>query len=203
MKPDKLPPPETIDALIERLGSEPIDLELFILKCHLVVERYLYWLLATRLGVSESALPPLQYFPLAKLALAGGTHQRALARALALNDLRNEFGHELDDTKLVASYRKFCKKLEVFWGSAVPVPSDIDLKEARDSSVRVAAVACVRSVYVEILELSLAMGLYSAAETPYIQAVLSTFRTQEVQEKQLQQQIRSAREMLARTTSEQ
>src|SRR5438046_464006 len=100
MKPDRLPSWQDIIPLLQITADLSIPLELCVLKLHLVVEVEMYRLLSLRLDMEEQHLPSLQYFQLAKLALGGASLSATLAKVLALNDLRNEFSHELAAERL-------------------------------------------------------------------------------------------------------
>lgn len=70
--------------------------ELITIKGHLLLEAALYRVLAVRLGVSESDLPRLGFPVLADLALVGQKESKDVkGRALLLNNIRNEFAHQL------------------------------------------------------------------------------------------------------------
>lgn len=179
MKPERLPSAQTLENLMERLGTEPIDLELFVLKSHLIVERELYWLLAKRLEIEERYLPPLQYFPLAKLALAGEPYKLTLVKVLALNDLRNEFSHQLEEEELQAQYATFCERLQVFWPKTDPLALAERVAALRDSTVRLAAFSCIGDVWAHIAEWSLAHNVYaSAAEADHARRALQATHEQ-------------------------
>jgi len=159
---------------MDRLGIGDMDVELFVLKCHLIVERELYWLLAHRLDIAERHLPPLTYFPLAKLSLGGDEYRDTLVSVLALNDLRNEFGHELEEDQLQSKYEVFCQKREIFWPGQKVAGQPANLQGLRDTSVRVAAFSVIGAVWAHIAELSLAKNLYeSEAEAEHARQALA------------------------------
>jgi hypothetical protein len=160
MKPDRLPSPQSLQILVERLATEQPDLELFVLKAHLIVERQMYWLLAHRLEMEERHLPSLQYFPLAKVALGGERYKDVLLKVLALNDARNEFGHELDDGELERKLAILAGRTGTFWPETDPVGQPELFKRYRDASARIAALSVSGDVWACIVELSLARNLY-------------------------------------------
>jgi len=123
MKPGKLPRWESLGAKLNEFAAQEPPLEIFVLKCHLIIESMLYSFLALRLGMQERHLPTLQFFPLAKLALGGNAHSAALVRALSLNDLRNVFSHELDESALQVEYEKFAEREQLY------CPKEMDQRE--------------------------------------------------------------------------
>jgi len=159
-----MPSAETLQRLMQKLGHEPVDLELFIIKCHLIVERELYWLLAHRLEIEERHLPPLSYFPLAKLSLGGEQYKMSVVKIFALNDLRNELGHELDAESLMNMYELFCKKVGIFWPTSDPLNDPGRIASLRESSVRLGAFSCIGEVWAHIARLSLDRKLYGTLE---------------------------------------
>ena len=134
MKPERLP---SWDVLAEamRIVNDKVPLELIVLKMHLLTETLLYRLLGVRLEVAEEHLPTLQFFALAKLALGGETFKMTLVKVLALNDLRNEYAHELDGQRMPGAFEKFCAKTAMFWP-----PFDIKAKPAEFAAIRDSAV---------------------------------------------------------------
>ena len=163
MRPDRLPHPQTLLPLIRRLGSTNIDLELFVLKCHLIAERQLYSLLAIRLEIDEKHLPPLQFLPLAKLALGGSTYNQTLVQVLALNDLRNEFAHEFEENELLKRMEKLATLTQTFWPPHDPTKQPTDFSQTRDSSVRVACFFVITDVWIHIAQQYLERDSYSPA----------------------------------------
>jgi hypothetical protein len=155
-----LPDLKKVMGILEKLGTDA-DLELFVLKCHLVVERKLYWLLAKRLDIEEKQLPALQFYPLCKLALGGERYKILLAAVLALNDVRNEIGHELDDGELNKKWEVLAKHTDVFWP-----PDDFPEKEElallRDACARVAALTACVITGAAVIDVSLEKKLYAS-----------------------------------------
>ena len=164
MKPQNLSSADVLQRLLQRIASRDVDTEIYVLKCHLVVERHMYWLLAQRLEIDESLLPSLQYFSLAKLALGGEPYKSVLVGVLALNDLRNEFSHELDADQLERKCVTFCEKVGVFCPEPVYGVNSAALRDACDTSVKLAAFTCIVRTWVHIAELSLAKNLYASEE---------------------------------------
>lgn len=160
MKPDRLPSPRSLIELVEKLGANPPELELFVLKAHLIVERQMYWLLAHRLDIEERHLPPLQFFSLAKLALGGEPYKAALLKVLALNDLRNEFGHELSGQGLNAKAQLLCERTGIFWPLTDPLHDEAAILLFREASARLAALSVSGDVWAAIVELSLERHIY-------------------------------------------
>src|SRR5688572_27101112 len=115
MKPSQLPSWDSLMTVFGKLATDNIDLELFVLKCHLVIESLMYSFLAQRLGVEEADLPQLQFYPLAKLTFGGGNYRDTLRRVLALNDVRNAFGHHLDGSVLQTEFGKFTARTDIPW----------------------------------------------------------------------------------------
>lgn len=160
MRPDRLPHPQSLIPLLNRLSDKRMDLELFILKCHLIAERQLYSLLASRLGTEDRHLPPLQFWPLAKLALGGSAYHSTLLEVQALNDLRNEYSHEIESKRLGKAITAFAERTGTFCPSP-QLSADNTLDAAHDSSVRIAGLLCIGDVWVHITEVSLEKALYS------------------------------------------
>lgn len=145
MKPEKLPSWQALLATLRQLDGLP--LEIFILKCHLVVEAQMYRLLALRLDVSEEYLPSLAFWPLTKLAFAGNDFKVAIPIVLALNDLRNEFSHELDAEKHESAYAKFCERSGMVWPKIDHASASPNLAADRETLVRAAAFISVASAF--------------------------------------------------------
>ena len=123
--------------------------EMMVLKMHLMTEAHLYRLLSFRLEIEEYHLPSLQFFPLAKLALGGEAFKGTLVKVLALNDLRNEFSHELDESRLEPAFGKFCEKLNVFWPPFDVANNPSGFAQLRKGAVGVGASMCVSEVWQE------------------------------------------------------
>jgi hypothetical protein len=138
---------EDVVPLLKMASDLSIPLELCVLKFHLIVELELYQLLALRLDVEERHLPPLQYFHLAKLALAGTSFNTTLKKVLALNDLRNEFSHELADERLQPAYAIFVHKADMFWPESDVLGKPKEFAEMREVAVRWSAYSCFTDVF--------------------------------------------------------
>lgn len=86
------------------------DMEMVVLKAHLISEVLLRFLLSARLEVPIESLPGLQYQPLALLAL-GGPGKRTLKKdVLRLNELRNDLAHEVLETSYSAAMWSFVRR---------------------------------------------------------------------------------------------
>jgi hypothetical protein len=110
---NRIPSWSDLAPVLSHISDNSTPLELYILKSHLVIEAAMYRLLSIRLGIAEDQLPPLQYFPLSKLAFGGDSYRSTLWKVLALNDLRNEFSHELNAAQLEPGLRKICKQVRI------------------------------------------------------------------------------------------
>lgn len=152
MKPERLPDWEALGKGMEIVFSNA-SAEMIVLKMHLMTEAHLYRLLSFRLEMEERHLPALQFFPLAKLALGGEAFKSTLVKVLALNDLRNEFSHELDESRLEPAFATFCRKLSVFWPPFDVAKNPSGFAELRRGAVGVGASICVREVWQEFARL--------------------------------------------------
>lgn len=160
MRPDRLPHPQSLIKQIAGLGDETLDLQLMVLKSHLIAERQLYGLLSFRLNVEEHHLPQLNFYSLAKLALGGETYKSTLLEVLALNDLRNEYGHELGSVHIASRMKTLSERAGVFWPlDATDVP-----REVADRSVRVACGLCLGDIWTHVVEVAIEQRRYSTAE---------------------------------------
>ena len=164
MKPDRLPHPQSLIAMITSLGDEQLPLELMVLKSHLIAERQMYALLAFRLDVEEQYLPPLTYFPLAKLALGGASYRDTLHQVLALNDLRNEFSHELLSGKILKCMETLSERTKVFWPTWQPAENEM-LPLGADRAVRMACGLCLGDVWCHVVEVAIEQGRYPTEDT--------------------------------------
>jgi hypothetical protein len=133
-----------------QIVNDDVPLDLIILKLHLLTEANLYRLLAARLEIDEQFLPPLQFFPLAKLALAGQQYKETLMKVLALNDLRNEYGHELESSRLADAHAKFCAKAAVFWPPFDLAEAPAEFAAVRQAAVVTGASSCPREVWAHL-----------------------------------------------------
>jgi hypothetical protein len=150
MKPWHLP---TWDSLASKLGDfavKHVDAELFLLKCHLLIEALMYSFLAQRLGIEEQHLPVLQYFPLVKLAFGGKEHADSLANVLAINDLRNALAHEMEAEALNIEYAKFAAKMQVYWPSSASSSRTDVIEKVRSAAVRAACFICVVNAWCDV-----------------------------------------------------
>jgi hypothetical protein len=152
MKPDRLPAWSDLLPVLDLINDESTPVEVYVLKTHLFVEATMYRLLALRLQINTDDLPPLQFFPLAKLALAGATRKPALAKILALNNLRNEHSHELDNLRLQPAYQKFVRRCELSWPDETVGDTPDELEQLRELSIRAAASGCVSEVLCAVVE---------------------------------------------------
>jgi hypothetical protein len=156
MKPTRLPGWEEVVPLLQIAGDLSIPLELCVLKFHLVVELTMYRLLALRLDIEEKSLPPLPYFQLTKLALGGLAGSSPLVKVLALNDLRNEFSHELSVERLEPAYAALAAKAKMFWPEVDVPGKPKEFVEAREVAVRWGAYSCVTDVFCALSDLAMA-----------------------------------------------
>jgi hypothetical protein len=163
MRPDRLPHPQSLIPIVTALGEQKLDLELFVLKSHLIIEREMYGLLSMRLGVEEKHLPPLTYFPLAKLALGGAEYNTTLLEVIALNDLRNEYGHELAGHEPEKQMKALAERTGTFWPNHSAIANHDGWRDPRDRSVRAACIFCIGDVWVHIIEFAQKHGLYPSA----------------------------------------
>jgi hypothetical protein len=163
MRPHRLPHPQSLIPIISALGTQKLDLELFVLKTHLIIEREMYGLLSMRLGVEEKNLPPLTYLPLAKLALCGTEYNATLLEVMALNDLRNEYGHELGSDEPEKQMKALTERTGTFWPSHPAITKPETGSAQHDRSVRAACIFCIGDVWVHIIEHAQKHGLYPSA----------------------------------------
>jgi hypothetical protein len=82
-----------------------------------------------------------------------------LVKVLALNDLRNEFSHELDELPLEPAFAKFCKKLSTFWPPFDIAKNPSGFAELRRGAVGVGASICVSEVWQALARLVAARRL--------------------------------------------
>jgi hypothetical protein len=153
VKPDRLPHPQSLLPILHRLGARNIEPELFVLKCHLIVERELYSLLAIRLDMEEKQLPSLQFFPLAKLALGGDTFKHTFSEVSTLNDLRNEYGHELESANVQSKIELLVKRTGTSWPKHDPKTRPLSWLKLHETSLRVACARVMSDVWIHITEL--------------------------------------------------
>jgi hypothetical protein len=146
VKPDRLPAWEEVIPLLQMAADTSVPLEVCVLKFHLVVEVQMYRVLALRLNVDEQYLPALQYFPLARLALAGADLSPICAKVLALNDLRNAFSHEISSDHLIRAYAAFVRKANMFWPETDVLGKPQAFEDIRDMAVRWSAYSCITDV---------------------------------------------------------
>lgn len=107
------------------------DLDLFILKSHVLIEHELRRLLAHRLGLTdpefntfEERTKNLGSYHLANIALAGDENKDLLTAMSKLNDVRVEIAHRMDPN----AYEKKLNDLnDVIWGGADRTPADTRL----------------------------------------------------------------------------
>jgi len=121
--------------------------EILVLKMHILTEAHLYRLLSLRLEIDEYQLPPMQFLTLAKLALGGTAYKDTLVKVLALNDLRNEFAHELDENRLEPAFEKFCAKTNMFWPPFDKANKPEQFAELRKGAIGAGALSCATEVY--------------------------------------------------------
>lgn len=159
MKPHQLPSWAALASAMRFLDPS-VPIELMVLKCHMLIEAQMYRVLAYRLDVAEENLPPLQYFQLSKLALCGEEFKDSLVTVLALNDLRNQLGHELEAEKLNIAYKAFASKAGVFWPESDPFGDASNLTELRDVTIRTGAWSCMAAVGGHIVKYVLDRKLY-------------------------------------------
>lgn len=127
--------------------------EAVILKLHLLAESHLYRLLGLRLEIEEQHLPALQFFALAKLALGGNAYKTTLVKILALNDLRNQYSHELDAEQLNPAFETFCAKTDMFWPPADVANNPPAFAELRKGAVVSGAIVAVTELWCHFAEL--------------------------------------------------
>jgi len=151
MKPDKLPSWDDLTPALGVISDSTIPIELHVLRCHLVTEVELYRLLSARLGIHERHLPNLQFYPLAALALGGDELIEVRTAVLALNDLRNEFSHELDPSRLNPAFARFVPKAGMYWPERDIFNKPQEFEALRDSAVRLAASWCVCETFCAFL----------------------------------------------------
>jgi len=156
MKPDRLPKWESLVSKLLQFAEEEPPIEIFVLKCHLIIESVMYSFLSHRLGMQERHLPTLQFFPLAKLALGGTEHSLALTKALALNDPRNAFSHELDDLGLERDYEKLAVRERLYWPNEVDIGERSAIRRIRVRAIRTACLIAVVNVWAPIIRNHLA-----------------------------------------------
>jgi hypothetical protein len=170
VKPKRLPQLEKLGPLISALGDETIPLELFVAKAHLLIERQLYALLALRLRVDERELPEMSFYLLANLALVGDEYSHALAEVLALNRLRNEYAHELEDTRVKKRIGMFAKQAGVF-------VNDFFDSATYGRAARMAAGFCLGDVWCHFTEYAIANDLFPSKDAKNAaEAELAAFR---------------------------
>jgi hypothetical protein len=144
------------------LGMEELELQLFVLKCHLITERVLYGLLSLRLGTAERELPQLSFALLAKIALSSKPYNKTLPAVLALNGLRNEYSHELVSDNLNSRMQSLAECAGVSWPSKDKVDLPSLWPQACDRAVRMAAGLSLGDVWAHIVEAAVAQKLYSS-----------------------------------------
>lgn len=132
--------------LIDGASDQSVPLEIYVLKAHLMVEVMLYRILAARLETEEHELPSLQFFQLAKLALGGHKYKAILVLVLGLNDLRNEYSHELNAERLTLTHSKFVIHCGFFWPEFDVIKNPKMFNEIREAAIRAAAHSCVTEV---------------------------------------------------------
>jgi len=98
------------------------DMEVVVLKSHLMSEILLRFILAVRLDIQIESLPALSYQPLVILAMGGPGRRRLKKDLLRLNELRNDLAHEFLETtysagmwSFVNRWRKATGKRRVRW----------------------------------------------------------------------------------------
>ena len=175
VKADKLPSWLELSPVMDVITDESLPLELFILKSHLVIEVHLYHILSVRLQIDREHLPPLTFFPLAKLAL-GGAHAAILPIVLALNDLRNEFSHELNPTRLDAAFGKFVSKAGYFWPEHDPYDKPAEFASVRDAAIRAAGGDCVGQVFWLFVDVALTSNAIPAEEAVAAETIVKGIR---------------------------
>lgn len=183
VKPQRLPHLDTLGSLISSLGDETLPLDLFVVKAHLILERELYALLALRLGVEERQLPSLSFYPLAALALSGDAYGQVRAAVLALNDLRNEYAHELDHGEISERVKKLAERANVFYDESLGTA-------AADRTVRMAAGFCLADVWCHFTEYALANSRFPSEEASRAaKAELDAFRLLHWQHRDFEQSL--------------
>jgi hypothetical protein len=153
MRPDRLPSWEQLNKVMQIVLDEAVSTETVVLKLHLLAESHLYRLLALRLEMDEEQLPTLQFFVLAKLGLGGDLYKATLIKVLALNDLRNEFSHELDEQRLIPSFERFCARTNMFWPPADVLDKPAEFAALRKSAVTSGAIVAVMETWCHFGEL--------------------------------------------------
>lgn len=84
----------SIDDYDDLLNTER-DLEVVVLRAHMLIERELYHLLATRLNVSADHLARLSFHTVAHLALSGEPNETWRVLTLRFNSIRNAMAHDI------------------------------------------------------------------------------------------------------------
>jgi hypothetical protein len=105
--------------------------------------------------IQRAACGAIAFFPLAKLALGGDQYNETRVVVLALSDLRNELGHELDAPQLEQHFGPFTNTLGIFWPPNGAKGDAAQFQDARESCVKVAAFSCIGEVWIHIAERSL------------------------------------------------
>ena len=152
VKPGKLPSFDSLATAFGQLAGASIDIELFVLRCHLIVESIMYSHLARRLQFQVADLPQLQFFPLAKLAFGGEHNRHTLSRVLALNDVRNAFSHNLETSELENQLAILAARSDVFWPPDATMAPE-DLAKVKRAAVRASCFITVLNAWLDAAEL--------------------------------------------------
>jgi hypothetical protein len=110
--------------ILTRIG----DIELAILKTHLVLEEVLKFVLATRLRVSDDGFRNLriEFFTLVEVAMAGLRKPHLVGALRALNKARNHISHRLESPELSDHMRVFMREVGRHKGTPMTWPVDAD-----------------------------------------------------------------------------
>lgn len=102
------------DAYLRILQEEEHNLEVLLLRCHLLIERELVRLLATRLLTDIDALPPrISFELLTRLALARREDAELRVALLRLNKVRNNLAHVFEYETLEADLLQLYDSLKL------------------------------------------------------------------------------------------